>query len=276
MRTVTLLTLSLLLGGCVHTAHTAPPKPTIDVQPEKTTEPKEEATEATEATTVEALETIVLTEAPPLPEYNSDDVNLAKRILKLKRSKIWFECGKKYKKSELENAALDWAIAINTAADATPEYQLRSGTYVKPDIREALGIMQNESRFDRCAVGPYPRIYAYKNGILKRKPNTLSHSLDELQQAIKHKGFKRRKADLGPGQIVVYIGNMSWDEISAYLSLTPGITKVFDAMVYRGKLYNTSKPSYHWPGSRRHYSYYRKIMRGIMRAFPEIKYMKFK
>jgi len=280
MRTVILLSVGLLLGGCIHVAAL---NPAVDVQPENITAETEvpatetvpEESEPTPTPTPD-LEPTVLVEAAPLPEFNADDVELARRILKLKSHGIWFECGVKYKQDELEGAALDWAVAINDAHDAIPEYQLRNKKLVKHDIREALGIMQNESRLDRCAVGPYPRIYAYKKGILVRKPNTLSHSLPEIQKAIQHKGFKRRKADLGPGQIVVYLGDMSWDEIRAYLTLTPGITKVFEAMTYRGKMYNTRRPSYHWPGSKQHQWYYRKIMRGIMSAFPEVRHLRYK
>lgn len=281
MFNVRTLVCALLFVGCVHQpvvnteADAVPDIPVVlDAGPELDI-PLRESDAG-----IEALESTVLVVERPLPTHTIEDITLARRILKLKRKGldrgIWFECGHKYTDTEMNTAALEWAVAINASSNKTKEYQLRNGTYVRVDLREAFAIMQSESKLDRCAVGPHPRIFAYKHGILKRKKNTLSHSLDEIQKAVQDPRFKRRKADLGPGQIVEYLGEMSWDDIKDYLSLSPGICKVFDEMAYRGKFYSTKTPSIYWPGSKKHHWYYRKIMRGIIPAFPSVRFLRYK
>lgn len=194
-----------------------------------------------------------------------EDLNLAKAIYRWKMRidrGLWVECGRKYGKEEIKEAALEWAKAINSSWK-TAHYTLRSGKEVQVDRKEAVGIIMNESRFDRCAVGPHPRNFAYDLGILKKKKWHISHSLDELEKVFTHPKFQGRKADLGGGQIVVKIGknHHNWGDIQNYLSVVPGVQIVFDEMVRRGEMFSTRTPSDRWPGSQRHATYTLRIMR---------------
>ena len=203
---------------------------------------------------------------PPAPRYSSSDVKLAKGIFKLKMKNhrgIWWECGERYEtQEEIQEAALEWAKAINEAHGNT-EYKLRSGVRVRVPVKEAVGIMISESKFDRCAVGPHPRKFAYKKKILKRPPNNISHSLEEIRKVVEHPAFRGRKADIGVGQIVKKLGkgHMEWDDVLPFLTVVPGVQKVFDEMAYRGEFYNTRYPSLHWPGSQKHKWYRMKVLR---------------
>lgn len=269
MRT-TILCFMVLAIGCakqapIQTAADAEPKP-VPVVEEMV--PVEEPL-IEEAQSLEVVESVTL---PPPPEeiFDPEDVALAKRIFKWKVKYdhgIWHECGEKYAKEDIKPAALEWAAAINEAARKT-EYQLRNGTYVRVDKREAIGIMISESRFDRCAIGPNPRTFAYKRKIIKRPPASISHSLDEIKQMVQHPQFGKRKVDLGPAQIVKSVWKMSWGEIEEFLTLVPGVQKVFDEMAYRGEFYNTRRPSLYWPGSRRSPWYKSQISRKASMVFP--------
>lgn len=222
--------------------------------------------EETEATVTDVPEPAVepVPPAPPEPEYSPDDIKLAKGIYRFKMKTdhgTWWECGEKYKtKEEIKEAAIEWAIVINEA-HANSTYKLRSGIEVKVPLKEAVGTMISESRFDRCAIGPRPREYAYKKKIVKRRPGSISHTLQEIESMVTHPKFGKRKADLGPGQIVKSVWKMSWDEIRDFLSLKPGIQKVFDEMAFRGEFYNTRHPSLYWPGSMKHKWYKNRVLR---------------
>lgn len=182
---------------------------------------------------------------------DEDIVKLAKQITKWKRIRdhnIWVECGIKYTESQIFSAALEWAKAI-TEAQRNTKYTIRKRT-VNVRMSEALGIIVNESRFDRCAIGPNPRKFAYKHKILEKKKSNYSHTLEELKHVFTHPKFKYRKADVGPGQIVVY--KKPWEEVKEYLTLYPGIQKVFDLLARKGKNYRTIRPSSRWPGTQDH------------------------
>jgi len=203
----------------------------------------------------------------PEAEINEDDAALAKRIVRWKKKKdhgIWWECGKRYTAEEVVTVALEWATAINAAYEMTT-YKLRSGKVVKVNKQEAVGVMIHETRFDRCGVGPFPREFAYKHKLLKKKKGTISHSLEDLEMVFTHPKFQGRKADIGPGQIVFRIGkgkdHIKWEEVVTYMSVEPGVAKVFTEMAFRGNLYNTRTPSDRWPGSKKHSWYTTKIMR---------------
>ena len=279
LKYVTILLLSILLG-CAHKV-SVPEHPASDeINPDEVDTdrvvPVQEDTEtqlpvdkylSTEAAPPEppAITPKKLTEAERLG-LSDKDLNLAKALFKWKMKYdkgIWVECGVKYDGSaEIKKASIEWAKAIN-AAHATATYTLRNGKTVQVNKKEAIGVMMNESRFDRCAVGPYPRKFAYKKGILKRKSWHISHSLDELEAVFTHPAFQGRKADLGGGQIVVRIGAKytPWSKIKNYLSVVPGVQIVFDEMKRRGEMYSTKTPSDRWPGSQKHTYYTTRALR---------------
>ena len=110
-----------------------------------------------------------------LPTNSPEVTELGDSIISWKRKtdhNIWWECGVKYDKEQIKIAAYAWADALVSAHKKTT-YSVRWGRHkgkpLKVNMREATGVIINESRFDRCAIGPYPRKFAYKKGILERK-----------------------------------------------------------------------------------------------------------
>ena len=278
LKHITVILLSLLLG-CAHKV-TVPEHPANDeINPDETdTDTDTEVLKDTDTQSPidKYLSSPEVADVAPLPEeplseaealgINPDDLSLAKALFKWKMKYdkgIWVECGVKYDGApEIKQAAIEWAQAIN-AAHKNATYTLRNGKTTKVSRKEVIGVMVNESRFDRCAVGPHPRKFAYKKGILKRKSWHISHSLEELKQVFTHPSFQGRQADLGGGQIVVRVGgdHTPWSEIKNYLSVVPGVQIVFDEMKRRGEMYNTKTPSDRWPGSQKHTYYTTKALR---------------
>lgn len=220
--------------------------------------PVEEVSEEVEKPKrVSIIEDKVIPKALVKPEVNQLDADMAARIVRWKRRvdrSVWWECGKRYTtKEEFQKAALEWAVAVNKA-HAKTTYELRSGKVVKVNKSEALGIMMRETRLDRCAVGPYPRKFAYANKIIQRRDGSLSHTIEELEKVFTHRKFQGRLADIGPGQIVKRVGSkgkksIKWATIKKFLTVEPGVQLVFDEMADRGQMYSTRHPSTKWPGN---------------------------
>ena len=279
----------LLLGlGCVHPTQTptAGKQQTIDTPKISTIQlvkipvlqvEKVEPPQIAEAPPAESSETVPLAESseevPPItaeeikntipenPKVEELTKGLADLQWRVHRG-IWWECGKRYQtKEEVKVAAREWATAIVSAHENT-SYKLRSGQKINPSIREAVGIILNESNFDRCAIGVYTRIFAYKSGLLVRPKTNISHTIEEVQALLNSPKCEGRLVDLGPGQIVKRLGkkNTSWEIAQTYLTVVPGIQHVFDELAYRGRIYNTKYPSLHWPGSKKHKWYTNRIL----------------
>lgn len=196
---------------------------------------------------------------------------LANQLVQFKKKvdhNIWWECGKKYNTpQEIKTAAHEWATAIVKEQSKTT-YTLRySGKEIRPNLREAVGLILNESRFDRCAIGLYTRKHAYKNGLLRRPITHISHSLEEIEDMFPK--IEGRLVDLGPGQIVRRVGknHLPWEQTKKYLTVVPGIKLVFEGMAYRGRIYQTKYPSLHWPGNQKAKWYFLKIMRQTIPMF---------
>lgn len=216
----------------------------------------------------------------PIDPYTEEDRALAQRIIAWKKRidrNLWWECGHRYTEEEIPKVALEWAQAINSAFKSPEaEYTLRSNKKVRVSIKEAMGLMINESRFDRCGVGPLPRKFAYSAGILEKKNVTFSYTLAEIEAVFVHPKFAGKKADLGPGQIVKRIGkgrgHILWDEAKEYLTVIPGVHRVFTEMARRGKMYNTTTPSEYWPGILKSQWYTLRILRQAEYIFSGWKY----
>lgn len=209
------------------------------------------------------------------PAYSGEDTELAAQIYHSKKryyDGVWFSCGKLLNDVEMREQSLLWANAINEAHhsdDAT--YVIKrnirgSKKYHEHDVRvskqEVLGIIISESKFDPCAIGPSPRRRAQELKVIKYKKRTISYSLDELAPIFTHHQFQRTKADLGPGQLYLKIGrDVTVDNYKEYMSISPGVKRVFDGLVYRGKWGNTRTPSEHWPNAQKNQWYVKKVLR---------------
>jgi hypothetical protein len=199
--------------------------------------------------------------------YTMSTIHLAEQIIKWKKRvdhSIWFECGVKLDEAAARKSAYEWAEAILDGR--------RKGSYTLNgeerlvDLQEVVGTMINESRFDRCALGPHVRKYAYKKGVLKKKEGQFSHTMEELEYLFNHRLMQGRLADIGPGQIVVAIGRdvkyrnaqyrgMRWEEAQEYFNVHSGVEIVFKEMARRAERCKTHNPSSRWPGSSNHYYY---------------------
>jgi|GEM_PF-1772388 len=122
---------------------------------------------------------------PPFPrrEHLIMIGRLSSGITKLKSRSAWWECGKKYEtKEEIEDAALEWAYRIVYLSWEYSDNGSSDGHIVNP--WGVAGVAKNESGFDRCALGMFPRLWAYKEGTLKRSRLHISHTKDEIVAAM--------------------------------------------------------------------------------------------
>ena len=267
--TKTLFLIPLIAALSCHTpqADTVPVKdaavPAVTVEEPAVTEVAEEPLQAEPV------------EQSTAPAYNTEDTELAAQIYHSKKryyDGVWFSCGKLLTDTEMREQSLLWASAINEAHysdDAT--YKIKrhirgSKKYNKHDVRvskqEVIGIIISESKFDPCALGPNPRKRAQELGVIKYKKRTISYSLEELEPLFTHHKFQRTKADLGPGQLYLKIGrDVTVENYKEYLSIFPGVKRVFDGLVYRGKWGNTHTPSEHWPNAKKNHWYVKKVLR---------------
>jgi hypothetical protein len=197
----------------------------------------------------------------PLNPYEWEE--LARYIFRYKSRHdggIWNICGQSLSLQEMKEAALEYSKEI-LIAHHTTFYTIRRGGArhtVKVPYKGVLGTMMSESRLDYCAIGPNPRKWAKKKGLLPKPPEgqrgTPSYTREQVLSVLHHPTWRKRLADLGLGQIVwgrskkaIYKGDPE-----DLLSLRPGIKKVFEEMADRGQRKNSRRPWEYWPGERRH------------------------
>lgn len=118
-----------------------------------------------------------------------------------KRYGVWWECGKAYETDEeIENLALLYVVQIFRSVKNISDESFKLNPW------GMLGLVANESFFDRCALGLYPRKKAYDFGIIKKRKACISHTEKEILTAVNHpkmrKYFDRTGFDLGVGQML--------------------------------------------------------------------------
>ena len=100
---------------------------------------------------------------------------------------FWF-CGEPYTGEAAVDLAIEvaWHIVVESEKNKLNPWGV-------------AGLASNESGFDLCSLGTYPRLAAYDLGILKRKKLTLSHSREEIERSISDPRMvsKFRAYDLG-------------------------------------------------------------------------------
>ena len=187
---------------------------------------------------------------------------------------IWNICGKRLNDQEMKAAAYAYSREL-LKAHHTTFYTIKRGRVkhkVKVPLQGVVGVMISESRLDYCAIGPHPRKWAYKHKLLKPNPKgtgTPSFTQEEILKVLNHPTWRKRLADLGPGQMVwgrnakaIFKG-----EPEELLSLSPGIKHVFEEMADRGHRKNSVRPWIYWPGERPHHWYDIRIMKFIRQVF---------
>lgn len=112
-----------------------------------------------------------------------------------------------------------------------------------------LGTIANESAFDPCALGLYPRKWAYSQGLIKRYNRGISHTKEEVLAVIESEEAKRefRKTgfDLGLCQILTKFYSGPPEDL---LTVKKGLEICADEMKSRSLSRRTEKPWEFWHG----------------------------
>lgn len=178
---------------------------------------------------------------------------LAEGIAKHKIEKGgWWECGKLIEEEEkIKEKALIYAYTIIHSAyevsdhDEDPEFILNPWGLA--------GTIGNESQFDRCALGLFPRKVAYKKGLLKPRKLTVSHTEEEVLAVVKSKSmqeyFKKSGFDLGTAQLLSRF-YPDPNDFEKMLSVNGGTLEAAYQMRYRARYNNTDRPWLYWRGGR--------------------------
>jgi hypothetical protein len=164
---------------------------------------------------------------------------------KLKHDRgAWIECGKriKNKTKSMERAWL-YAWSIVEASESVSDEQF---TLIPWSL---VAIYSNESVFDRCAMGPGPRGWAYKRRIVRKNRGMLSHSEKQVLKIIngmtKARVFRKTGYDIGPCQLLsrFYKGN-SLDMMTVYKGSYICAREARERCVR----YKVAQPQLFWPG----------------------------
>ncbi len=203
----------------------------------------------------------------------------------------WWSCGVSVEVKESQKIARKWAEIVVSESKKAGEFH-----GYNLNVWGVVATMSRESAFDVCALGLKPRLWAYKNKLLKVKRVHITHTREELDKLFKNKTFMKKwpRLDLGPGQRLwckkctrsdVYNGSL--DNI---MSLDPGIKLVVEEMVKRvirhaqkrkGKRLKNkwwyNRPWAFWPGSEPSKVYAKKIQNrayllgATKKEFPKLK-----
>lgn len=151
----------------------------------------------------------------------------------------WFYCGNKL--TSKEEFTLSNAIAYSL---------LKEMDSLALDVNPwgILGTMFNESRIDVCALGLYPRFWAYDHGLLKRRTTSISHTKEEVLKVVRSKeaNAEFQAFDLGLCQVLTKFYPST--PTNEFLDLASGVRICVLEMKARAKRNNTNKPWKYWPG----------------------------
>jgi len=159
----------------------------------------------------------------------------------------FYFCGKRMDLVEAKELSALIAYHIVKAS-----WEVSSGDH-PVNVWGVAGTMANESSFDLCAFGLYPRKEAYKTKdsrgrpILKPSRLTVSHTREEVINAITHPKLKKkfRAFDLGLLQVLdLYYKGKSED-----LLTWEGFYWQVAHMEQRQRRHRTKRPWAYWPGS---------------------------
>jgi hypothetical protein len=107
----------------------------------------------------------------------------------------WF-CGEPHRGEPAKALAVEvaWHIVRSAWKASDERYEINVWMWA--------GLINNESGFDPCAFGTNPRTVAYRIGVLKRRRLTVSHTREQVIEAITNPRMKSlfRAFDLGMGQ----------------------------------------------------------------------------
>jgi len=184
----------------------------------------------------------------------------------------WWECGTAYSEEEEQDAALDWAYRIVFLSWEYSDVGTDGGFIMEP--WGVFGTAANECGFDRCALGLYPRKWAYQEGIIKKRRRCISHTAEEISRAVMSEdGLEQWRStgiDSGPlhelwlcrdsGCKPKYNISLPRIPFSEVMSLGKGFEYNVRQMRKRADRNSTNRPWRWWRGSETHW-YDEKIVR---------------
>jgi len=176
---------------------------------------------------------------------------ISRGMVKIQRG-AWYDCGDKLTIEEQHSKAV--RIAYNV---------LKNEPSFSP--WGVIGTMYNESRFDSCALGYYPRKWAYKNGLLMRRKTTISHSFEDILNVVTDKEadneYSMTGFDLGLCQI---LSRFYPNQEREMLSIARGVGICVGEMENRAARNKTKTPWLYWRGHAAEW-YRTKIKRWVKR-----------
>jgi len=195
----------------------------------------------------------------------------------------WWECGRIYTEEEEKAAATIWAYRIVQLASEYSDRGSADGIQINP--WEIAGIAANETGFDRCILGKWPRKWGYQHKTIKRSKLGISHTYADVERTLTHPMGERRWATVGFDASPLH---MLWQcsnglcrpkfnkeqlppiPMKEVFSLGAGFEYSVRDMKKRAIDNHTSHPSLYWRGSRCEW-YYEKIRNWarVMGAHPE-------
>lgn len=130
---------------------------------------------------------------------NSEQVQLigrqmqgVKKIAHKKGGGRWWSCGKVVEPEEEDTLAMRWAYRIVYLAWEYSDNGSNDGVTINP--WGVFGTAANESGFDVCALGPWPRKWGYAHKTIQRRRLCISHPYSEIKATMLHpKGIERWK-----------------------------------------------------------------------------------
>lgn len=115
-----------------------------------------------------------------------------KKIAKKKGGGRWWECGKVVLPEAEDDLAIEWAYRIVYLAWEYSDNGSHNGITLNP--WGIFGTAANESGFDICALGPWPRKWGYAHKTIKRRKLCISHPYSEIKDTMLHpEGIERWK-----------------------------------------------------------------------------------
>jgi hypothetical protein len=170
-----------------------------------------------------------------------------RKIIKKRDNGKWYYCGRLLNSVEQEEISV--AMAYHTVINQQSLGIENISTW------GIIATAYNESGFDACALGIYPRKWGYKTGLLKRSrdnnTNVLirSHSRAEVLNFINSKRAKKKYRfsgfDLGPCQI---LSRFYRGQESSALTIDKGMRMCVVEMNERARRNKTTKPWLYWKG----------------------------
>ncbi len=200
----------------------------------------------------------------PTPEQLVMIGRIAKGMIKIKGKRDlgqWWECGELYDSDKAKwDAALEWAYRVVYLSWEYSDNGSEGGIEINP--WGVVGVAYNESGFDRCALGTWPRRWAYENGSLKRRRRCISHTKEEIVKAMSSpaalKQWKKTGIDAAPlhelwkcekdgcrPRFNRSLPKIGFDEV---FSLGKGFEYNVRQMERRAKWNKTARPWLYWRG----------------------------